>query len=80
MTISQFIYQALAEDTGSGDHTSLACIDAEQNGKAILKIKDTGILAGVELAQLILNQIDSRITFNKLLDDGSEIKQGDTAF
>ncbi|MEO8150706.1 MAG: carboxylating nicotinate-nucleotide diphosphorylase [Bacteroidia bacterium] len=80
MTISQFIYQALAEDTGSGDHTSLACIDAEQNGKAILKVKDSGILAGVELAELIFGQVDSRIEVKKFIDDGNEIKPGDVAF
>jgi nicotinate-nucleotide pyrophosphorylase (carboxylating) len=80
MTISQFIYQALAEDTGNGDHTSMACINPEEKGKAILKIKDTGILAGVELAQLILSQIDSRFIFNKFIEEGAEIKPGDIAF
>ncbi len=80
MTISQFIYQALAEDTGSGDHTSLACVDPELTGKAILKVKDTGIIAGIELAQLIINQVDSRINLNKFIEDGTAIKPGDVAF
>ena len=78
--IHHFIKNALAEDVGDGDHTSLATIPNGTLGKAKLLVKDDGILAGVELAVEIFNQIDSSLKVNTFLNDGAEIKSGDIAF
>jgi len=78
--IHQFIKNALAEDVGDGDHTSLSTIPAGTTGKAKLIIKDTGILAGVELAQEIFREIDAKLKVNVFLQDGAEVKPGDIAF
>lgn len=77
--IYQFITNALAEDVGDGDHTSLATIPGNTNGKAKLLIKDHGILAGIELAVEIFRQIDARLKVNLLMRDGDAIKPGDIA-
>lgn len=78
MDITTFIQQALAEDIGNGDHTSLACIPAEASGKAKLLIKENGILAGVELAVLICKEVDTEMEVNVLIPDGTAVKRGDT--
>ena len=75
--IPKFIEQALAEDTGDGDHTSLACIPASAKGKAQLLVKENGILAGVELAIKIFNQVDKSLKIKILIADGKPIKIGD---
>ena len=48
--LQQLITNALAEDVGSGDHSTLCCIPTTQQGKAVLKVKENGILAGMEVA------------------------------
>ena len=85
--IAAFIEAALAEDivdfTGkipTGDHTSLACIVEPKQGRAKLLCKAEGILAGVELAEIICQKVDEELEFKKLLNDGDEIKKGDLAF
>lgn len=78
--IHQFIANALAEDVGDGDHTSLATIPAGTKGKARLLIKDTGILAGVELAVEIFREIKPELKVTVFLQDGAEVKPGDVAF
>jgi len=78
--IHQFIKNALAEDVGDGDHTSLATIPGNTIGKAKLLVKDSGILAGVELALEIFKQVDSNLRVNVFLHDGDAIKPGDVAF
>jgi nicotinate-nucleotide pyrophosphorylase (carboxylating) len=75
--IHSFIANALAEDVGDGDHTSLATIPAGTQGKAKLLVKDTGILAGVELSLEIFKQVDPGLKVNVLLHDGAEIKPKD---
>jgi len=75
--IHSFIVNALAEDVGDGDHTSLATIPAGTQGKAKLLVKDTGILAGVELALEIFKQVDPDLKVEVLLHDGAEIKPKD---
>ena len=75
--IHQFISNALAEDVGDGDHTSLATIPDGTIGKAKLLVKDTGILAGVELAIEIFNQVDSRLKVTVFLNDGAEVSPKD---
>lgn len=75
--IHSFIANALAEDVGDGDHTSLATIPAGTQGKAKLLVKDNGILAGVDLALEIFMQVDPGLKVNVLLQDGTEIKPKD---
>lgn len=75
--IHSFIANALAEDVGDGDHTSLATIPAGTQGKAKLLVKDYGILAGVDLALEIFMQVDPGLKVNVLLQDGTEIKPKD---
>jgi nicotinate-nucleotide pyrophosphorylase (carboxylating) len=78
--IHHFITTALNEDVGNGDHTSLATIEAGTQGKAKLLVKDTGILAGVELAKEIFYIVDPNLKLNIFLNDGAEIKPKDIAF
>ena len=78
--IDQFIINALQEDVGDGDHTSLATIPADTTGKAKLLVKDNGILAGIELAAEIFHVVDPKLKLNVLLKDGAKIKYGDIAF
>ncbi|MEX8548955.1 MAG: carboxylating nicotinate-nucleotide diphosphorylase [Mucilaginibacter sp.] len=75
--IQNFINQALAEDVGDGDHTSLATIPAEAQGKAKLLVKEAGVLAGVELALQIFTTVDAGLKVDVLLKDGTHIQPGD---
>lgn len=75
--IQEFIAQALAEDLGDGDHTSLACIPASAKGKARLLVKEDGVIAGVQLAQVIFKQVDPALSCRVLIKDGSLVKKGD---
>lgn len=78
--IRKFIKNALAEDVGDGDHTSLSTIPADAMGKARLLVKDNGILAGVELAKMIFSAVDKDLKVKVLIKDGKPIKFGDIAF
>lgn len=80
LSLNQIITQALQEDVGDGDHTSLACIPKTAQGSAVLWVKEAGILAGVEVARQVFFQVDPSLEFRKLLDDGTRIKPGDKAF
>lgn len=80
MLIDQLIDLAIREDVGDGDHTSLACIPLNANGKAQLLVKEEGVIAGVELAKLIFHKIDTSLIFTPILKDGDKIKSGDVAF
>lgn len=75
-----FIKNAIAEDVGDGDHTSLSTIPQGTQGKAKLIVKEEGILAGIELALEIFNQIDNTLKVEVKLHDGENIKPGDIAF
>jgi nicotinate-nucleotide pyrophosphorylase (carboxylating) len=78
--LQDFIKNALAEDVGDGDHSTLASIPKDAQSKAVLKVKDEGILAGVELALEIFSQYDPGLEVKTLLLDGAPIKVGDRAF
>ena len=80
MNFYEFIRTALEEDIQEGDHSTLACIDADKKGKAILKIKEDGILAGVEIAQQIFCYIEPESTITIFKKDGDEVCAGDIAF
>lgn len=79
-TIDQFIEQALYEDVRDGDHTSLACIPKDSRSKARLLVKDDGVLAGVELAEIIFKKVDPTAVVDVRIKDGSDVKYGDEAF
>jgi len=76
----RFIDLALKEDIGSGDHSSLSCIDPQSQSKAVLLTKQAGILGGMELAGKIFQHYDPLLQFEPLLTDGSKIKSGQKAF
>lgn len=78
--LARFIADALAEDVGSGDHTALATLPPDAQGRARCLIKDTGVLAGVAFAQAVFQQADPRAEFTPLLADGAAVKPGDVAF
>ncbi|MBM3402243.1 MAG: carboxylating nicotinate-nucleotide diphosphorylase [Bacteroidetes bacterium] len=75
-----FIENALAEDIGDGDHTSLSTIPLSQKGKAQLLIKDSGILAGVDVAIEIFKVLDPNLQVQVLIPDGERVSYGDIAF
>ncbi len=78
--LQHLITEALKEDIGSGDHSTLSCIPADKKGKAVLKIKQDGVLAGVEVAQEIFRMTEPDAKFEIFKQDGEEMKNGDTAF
>lgn len=80
MDINNLIEMAIAEDIGSGDHTSLSCIPPNAVGKAQLLVKEKGVLAGMEVANKVFKRIDKNLVFNPILKDGDFISPGDIAF
>lgn len=74
------IANAIREDVGDGDHSSLACIPKEAKGKAKLLVKEEGIIAGVEFAKQVFAYVDADLTVETLLNDGSHVKYGDVVF
>jgi len=74
------IDDALKEDVGDGDHSTLSCISAGARGRAILKIKQDGILAGVDITREIFFYKEPSATFVAFKKDGEEMKNGETAF
>lgn len=71
---------AFAEDIGDGDHTTLCCIPEIAMGKSQLLVKESGILAGVEIAGKIFSKFDSSLQMDVFIHDGAEVKPGDVAF
>ncbi len=80
MTTDAFIAAALAEDIGPGDYSTLAAIDADARGKAVLKVKETGILAGMALAEKIVHHLEPDAHFSFSKKDGDAVQPGDIAF
>ncbi|MDR5590084.1 carboxylating nicotinate-nucleotide diphosphorylase [Christiangramia sp. SM2212] len=78
--IDLIIKNAIREDVGDGDHSSLACIPESATGKAKLLVKDQGILAGVEFAKRVFLYVDPDLKIDIKLKDGESIKRGDIAF
>lgn len=78
--LEELISNALQEDIGDGDHSTLAIIDKDTPGKAVLKIKDEGILAGVDVAEKIFSFIEPGSVFKKIKNDGDEMHFGENAF
>jgi len=74
------IKNAIREDVGGGDHTSLSCIPSEAKGKAKLLVKDNGIIAGIEFAKMVFKAIDAELEIETLINDGEKVSYGDIAF
>lgn len=80
MQIDQVIIEALREDIGDGDHTSLSTIPDNAIGKAKLLVKESGILAGLEIARKVFFYVDPEIVLTSFIEDGAQIKKGDIVF
>lgn len=78
--IEIIIANAVREDIGDGDHSSLACIPANARGRAKLLVKDNGIIAGVEFARQVFSYIDNTLSMEILIEEGSPVKKGDIVF
>jgi len=78
--IEGIIINALREDVGDGDHSSLACIPDSATGKAKLLVKDEGILAGCAFAKAVFTHVDPALMLEDVLHDGDAVKYGDIAF
>ncbi|NRT15466.1 nicotinate-nucleotide pyrophosphorylase (carboxylating) [Flavobacterium sp. 28A] len=74
------IANAIREDVGDGDHSSLACIPETAQGKAKLLVKDNGIIAGVAFAKMIFNYVDPELVVETFIEDGVAVKYGDIVF
>lgn len=80
MDITTFIERALEEDVASGDYSTLACIPADTKGKAVLKIKEAGVLAGMDVARRIFQYLEPDVVFQAYKKDGDRIAFGEIAF
>ena len=78
--VDDLIELAIKEDLGDGDHTSLCCIPAEEQGRMRLLCKQEGVIAGIEIAEIVLHRLDPEMQFEQLLEDGTRVKPGDVAF
>lgn len=78
--LTELISNALKEDIGEGDHSTLSCIAADANGKAVLKIKEAGVLAGMAVAEAIFRFYEPGCRFYRMKNDGDEMQPGETAF
>ncbi|MGG5506073.1 MULTISPECIES: carboxylating nicotinate-nucleotide diphosphorylase [unclassified Myroides] len=75
--LNQIIVNAIREDVGDGDHSSLACIPDTAKGKAQVLVKEQGIIAGVEFATMILNYVDPTLEVEVFIQDGEAVRVGD---
>jgi nicotinate-nucleotide pyrophosphorylase (carboxylating) len=78
--LQALVHAAMAEDLGDGDHSTLAVIPADAKGSAQLKIKQDGILAGVEIAEKIFQTLEPSTVFHGQKKDGEHMQAGETAF
>ncbi|AWM14517.1 carboxylating nicotinate-nucleotide diphosphorylase [Flavobacterium sediminis] len=74
------ITNAIREDVGDGDHSSLACIPETAQGKAKLLVKDEGVIAGIEFAKMVFAYVDKDLKMETLLQEGDPVKYGDIVF
>ncbi len=74
------IQNAIREDVGDGDYSSLACIPTSAKGKAKLIVKEEGIIAGVDFAKMIFEYVDSNLKMETFITDGTPVKKGDEVF
>lgn len=80
MELTEYIRESIKEDVGPGDYSSMSCISENAISKARLLVKDDGIIAGVELALMIMHEIDPSLEITILITDGKQVKKGDIVF
>jgi nicotinate-nucleotide pyrophosphorylase (carboxylating) len=78
--LNLLIKNALAEDIGDGDHSTLSSIEPSARGRAVLKIKEAGVLAGMEVAEKIFRHMQPDIVFTAFKKDGVAMQYGEQAF
>ena len=78
--VDLIIVNAIREDIGDGDHSSLASIPYDAIGKAMLLVKEDGIIAGIEFAKRVFDYVDPGLKLEQLMKDGTEVKYGDICF
>ncbi len=78
--LHDLVVHALKEDIGEGDHSTLSCISPDAKGKAVLKIKEDGVLAGVKVAEKIFRHKEPGCVFTAFKQDGELMKVGEIAF
>ena len=78
--LKALLKNALNEDIGDGDHSTICCIPIEKKGKAILKIKQEGILAGMNIAEMIFKLLEPNCTLTTYKSDGDNMQKGEVAF
>ena len=78
--VDDLIELCIREDIGDGDHTSLACIPADEHGRMRLLCKQEGVIAGIEISQIVLRRLDPEMHFEQILRDGDRVRPGDVAF
>ena len=78
--VDLIIFNAIREDIGDGDHSSLASIPYDAIGKAKLLVKENGIIAGIEFAKRVFDYVDPGLKLEQLMEDGTEVKYGDICF
>jgi len=78
--LNRIIENAIREDVGPGDYSSLSCIPDSATGKAKLLVKENGIIAGVEFAKMIFNYVDPNLQIETFINDGTPVKYGDVVF
>jgi nicotinate-nucleotide pyrophosphorylase (carboxylating) len=80
MRIEEIIIEAIKEDIGDGDHSSLSTIPSTAQGKAQLLVKENGIIAGIDIARKVFETIDNTVVFKAFMEDGQAVKVGDIVF
>ena len=78
--VDDLIELCIREDIGDGDHTSLSCIPSDEHGRMRLLCKQEGVIAGIEIAQIVLRRLDPEMHFEQILRDGDRVRPGDVAF
>ena len=79
-SFTDIIRNALAEDLGDGDHSALACIPEIARSKAKLLVKESGIIAGLEVAKMVAHEVDPDLSIDFLKKDGEWVEAGEIAF
>ena len=78
--VKELIELCIKEDIGDGDHTSLCCIPADAHGRMRLLCKQEGVIAGIEVAQMVFDRLDPEMRFEQRLNDGDHVQPGNVAF
>ena len=78
--VEDLIDLAIREDIGDGDHTSLATIPHDERGRMKLLVKQKGVIAGIEVARMVVSRLDPDVVFDQRIEDGTTVEPGDVAF